>query len=119
MNNKGFTLIELIGSIIILAMIAFILFPAVLNLVNKSNKKIDTSKKAIIESAVCNYAKNNNISDQKVTIDKNDNISKYDYICNGEYLSKDFCDSTLTDSICVNVTKTNDVYTCNIINCTE
>ncbi|MBR3898394.1 MAG: type II secretion system protein [Bacilli bacterium] len=43
--KKGFTLIEMIGSVVILAMIAVVAFPAVLNLLNNSQGKIDDAMK--------------------------------------------------------------------------
>ena len=53
--KKGFTLIEMIGSIIILAMIALVAFPAVLNLITNSQKKVDKSMQDAAISAASEY----------------------------------------------------------------
>lgn len=53
--KKGFTLIEMIGSIVILAMIALIAFPAVLNLLNSSQSKVDDGVKNYIIGAAREY----------------------------------------------------------------
>lgn len=53
--KRGFTLIEMIGSIIILAMIALVAFPAVLNLITNSQGKIDESMKESIIGAAREY----------------------------------------------------------------
>ena len=41
MNNKGFTLIELIGVILILALLAIIVFPNILSSISKNEKTLD------------------------------------------------------------------------------
>lgn len=53
--KKGFTLIEMIGSIVILAMIAIVAFPAVLNLLNNSQGKIDDAMKNTAIGAAREY----------------------------------------------------------------
>ena len=55
MKNKGFTLIELIGSIIILTVIALVTFPAILGLLTTSEEKINNSKMRLIERAAKEY----------------------------------------------------------------
>ena len=53
--KRGFTLIEMIGSIIILAMIALVAFPAVLNLITNSQGKIDDAMKDTAKGATRDY----------------------------------------------------------------
>ena len=53
--KKGFTLIEMIGSVVILAMIALVAFPAVLNLLNNSQGKIDDAMKNTALGAAREY----------------------------------------------------------------
>ena len=55
MKNKGFTLMELLGSITILALIAVIVFPAILNLLGDSQKEIDSKRKEYAISAAREY----------------------------------------------------------------
>ena len=53
--KKGFTLIEMIGSIVILAIIALVAFPAVLNLLNNSQGKIDENMQKYVIGAAKEY----------------------------------------------------------------
>lgn len=53
--KKGFTLIELIGSITILAIIALIAFPVISNVLKKGNDDIDSYTKKVIISAANKY----------------------------------------------------------------
>jgi prepilin-type N-terminal cleavage/methylation domain-containing protein len=54
MKNKGFTLIEMLGALIILLLIALIAFPNIINVVKKSNSKIDQATEALIISGAKN-----------------------------------------------------------------
>lgn len=53
--KKGFTLIEMIGSIVILAIIALVAFPAVLNMLNTSQGKVDQGMKDYAIGAAKEY----------------------------------------------------------------
>lgn len=55
MKNKGFTLIELIGSIIILAIIALVAFPAILGLLTSSEGELNKAKVQVVERAAKEY----------------------------------------------------------------
>ncbi len=55
--NRGFTLIELIGTVVILAVISLIAFPAILNMLNSSNKELEDQTKEFINSAALDYVK--------------------------------------------------------------
>lgn len=57
--NKGFTLIELIGTIVILAVISLIAFPSVISLLNSSNKTVDEQTIKFIEAKAVDYASEN------------------------------------------------------------
>lgn len=57
--NKGFTLIELIGTIVILAVISLIAFPSVVNLLSQSNKTVDDKTKDFICAKAVDYANEN------------------------------------------------------------
>ena len=91
MKNKGFTLIELLGSITILGIIALIAFPAILNSLGSSNKKIDKSKKQYVERIAFDYV-NDNINDFPKNSALNEKIKIIDLINEG-YIS----DSVLTE----------------------
>lgn len=59
MRNKGFTLVELLGVIILLAVIALIAFPPILNQIKKSQNQIDDATNALIISSAKLYVDNN------------------------------------------------------------
>lgn len=51
MKNKGFTLVELLGVIVILAAIALVAFPPIVNQIKKSNEKLDKALNEVIFTA--------------------------------------------------------------------
>lgn len=55
MKKNGFTLIELIASVTILALIALIAFPNILNALKKGQDKVDAGVKRVVESAAESY----------------------------------------------------------------
>ncbi len=59
MKNKGFTLVELIAVITILAVVSIIVFPYVLNLIRNNEVKLTASQENIIYGATELYLKNN------------------------------------------------------------
>ncbi len=59
MKNKGFTLIELIGTVVILAIIALVVLPATLNVMKSSQEEVDKSVIQIVERAADEYVHNN------------------------------------------------------------
>lgn len=70
MKKNGFTLIELIGSVIILAIISLIAFPAIINLLNNSNKAVDEKTEEFIKAAAMSY-----INDHKDNYPKGGNYT--------------------------------------------
>lgn len=94
MSNKGFTLIELVGSIVILAVIALIAFPALLSMLNNSQKNVDDSVKGIIESAAEEYV-NDHIDDYPASGTLN-HISICDLVNQG-YISVSFYEKNKQD----------------------
>ena len=59
MKEKGFTLVELLGVIVILAAIALIAFPPLLNQINKSQNKINDATKQLVLSSANSYVYEN------------------------------------------------------------
>ena len=59
MKEKGFTLIELIGVIALLAIIILITYPSIVNIIKKSNNKIDSATSALIISGAKNMVDEN------------------------------------------------------------
>lgn len=59
MNNKGFTLIELISVILILALLAIIVFPNILSSINKNETELNDDNKKLIVSNAKDYVGDN------------------------------------------------------------
>lgn len=95
-NKKGFTLIELIAVIVILAGVALITFPALLNQINGTKGQISDSLQQIISSSVKSY----------IDANRNEFISSSDHsyiiavsdLVNKNYLSKSMLDSIKDNS---------------------
>ena len=60
MNKKrGFTLVELLGVIVLLALIVLIVFPSIINVIKKSDNSISEANKALIINASKQYVEEN------------------------------------------------------------
>ena len=87
MNNKGFTLIEVIITLSIIAIISLILIPTVNTLIEKQNENSINNFIESIETSALNYAKENkwqlgiNCSDNKNTI-----IVTLKYLLENDYI---------------------------------
>lgn len=106
--KKGFTLVELLGSIVILAIIALIAFPAVLNLLTSSQNKIDDGLKNYVEEAARSY-----VSDHVNDYPKDSSDRKIDVITlkNDGYISEtNFENNKSIQSGCVKVSVKNNNY---------
>lgn len=49
--RKGFTLVELLGTIVILSLIVIVAFPAIISQLKKSNEAVDSSVKQVVTAA--------------------------------------------------------------------
>lgn len=85
MNKKGFTLVELIGVVVILGLIALVAFPSLLNQINSSKKQVSDSQKALIIAAAKNYVdENKNDYANKTSFEISvDNLIEKEYISEG------------------------------------
>lgn len=105
MKNKGFTLIELIGSIVILSVIALVAFPAILGLLTSSQEKIDESKKQFVQRAAKEYVEDNINNYPRKTTEPSKNIKVKDLIEQG-YIKEKTIDQVKDSTIyngCVKV----------------
>ena len=102
-NKKGFTLMELLGTITIITIIMLIVFPNILNLVRKTEVKLTESQKQIIYSASNLYIANNS-SEYEMKSGDVYNI-KLNKLVSNNYLDSAFVDSIedIMDDTCVNV----------------
>ena len=57
--KKGFTLAELLGVTVLLALVVVIAYPVMLNIFEEQKDELDTNKKEIIENVAINYVKSN------------------------------------------------------------
>lgn len=92
MNKNGFTLIELIGSIVILALIALVAFPSIVSVLNKEQGNIDSAVQDRIISGVSEYVYDNTDDFPKQlegnsSIRSNGNVSYQTLVDNG-YIDK-------------------------------
>lgn len=90
MNKKGFTLIELVGAIVIIAILALMAFPALVSMLNKGQEGVDESVKQVIKSAAADCV-NENINDYA---SKCNTVEK---LKNNGYLSTTFYDKYKED----------------------
>lgn len=96
MKKNGFTLIELIGSIVILALIALVAFPSIISVLNKEQGNIDAAVKDRIVAAAAEYV-NDNTADYPKQLEgqsgkrANDTITYQTLVDNG-YLDKSIGD---------------------------
>ena len=108
MKNKGFTLIELIGTIVILSLLLLIISPLVTRSIKEGTEKADNQAKTSIELAAKNWA-----SDNKGLLPKTQNgvyKIKVSDMQNQGYLDDDIklpSTSANINSSCVYITKTN------------
>lgn len=115
MKKNGFTLVELLAVIIILAVIALMAFPAILNSIKKSENTIDDSVKKIILNGAKLYLDDN--------IDDYPKIKGYTYclplvtLIESNHLEKGIIEATMVDASKKTVKVTvDDEYVYKIVN---
>ena len=95
--KKGFTLTELIGVVIILALIALLAFPPILNAIRETKSEISDASKEILYNAVGLYASNNSNSLPKT--EGNVYCITIGTLIKGEYLPTKVYDSVTGEEI--------------------
>ena len=84
--KKGFTLVELIGVVIILALISLLAFPPILNSIRKTKTELSDASKKILYNAASLYVSENLNDFPKY--DGNTFCVSIDTLSKKEYLSK-------------------------------
>ena len=102
MNKKGFTLVELLGSIVILGLIALLVFPAILDFLSSSQKNIDETKKNVILAAAKEYVLDD-VNSYKRTSSLDVNIPTSKLIEEGYITNKDIIENEDLINTCTNV----------------
>lgn len=93
--KKGFTLIEVIGTVIILGMIALLAFPQLLKLVKTTNKELSEASKTLVYTASSQYV-NKYIDDYPKIDDSTYCITMRNLVSEG-FLTKSIEDENLGD----------------------
>ena len=95
--KKGFTLTELIGVVIILALIALLAFPPILNAIRSTKGKISDASKEILYNAVGLYVSDN--SNTLARVEGNTYCVTINELIKGEYLPTTVYDSVTGEEI--------------------
>lgn len=106
MKNKGYTLIELLGVIVILAVLIMLVFPSVINFIKSSNEKKDKLTEELIISAAEDYISDN--SSELYLTSGTEYCISIDALIGKNYLSESAKNSNL-DSKNVKVTYTDKI----------
>ena len=107
MKNKGYTLLELLGVIVILSVLVILVFPSVINFIKKSNNKIDSITNDLIISAVEDYI-SDNTSELHITSGTEYCIS-IDTLIGKQYLQVKLNDADVYSSKSVKITYKNKI----------
>lgn len=109
LNNKGFTLVELLAVLVILIAIMSIAIPSISSSLERSKSKQDTAKQKILESAAELY-----VTDHKNSIDESVTTCSITIkeLKEGNYIDKDAAkDSNGNDfSGCIKYTKSTSTF---------
>ncbi len=99
MKRNGFTLIELIGTVVILAIIALVVLPATLSVMKQGQDEVDKSVIQVVESAANNYVNDNKnlYPKQLETLDKGTEESRKSHgtIPTQELVNKGYLENSL------------------------
>ena len=94
---NGFTLVELLGVVVILAMLALIVYPAVTAQIKRANDKLSTATVSLIETGAKSY-----INDHKNDYPKREN-AKYcitlDTLAKENYIRESIVDPNTNDEL--------------------
>ncbi len=115
MKNKGFTLIELIGTVVILAIIALVVLPATLSVMNQSQAEVDKSVITVVESAANNYV-HDNLNDYPLQLETKTERQDNGTISVQELVNKGYIEQSIYDKhenihdACVKITSNSQKY---------
>lgn len=95
MKNKGFTLMELLGVIIILGILALVTFPPVLNQIKKAKQELENSTRILIIEAAKDYYEDH--VDDYVKTNGNTYCISVNALVENNYLNKKIKDENFND----------------------
>ena len=118
MKKNGFTLIELIGTVVILAIIALVVLPATLSVLNQGQEEVDKSVIDVVESSANNYVNDNKnlYPKQLESLDNGTNKKTHGTISIVELVNKGYLEKSIYDeneniqNACVKVTSNSKKY---------
>ncbi len=82
MNEKGFTLVELLGVLVLLTVVVLVAFPNILGVVKSTSDQVSDATKSLLESNARSYV-NDNLSNYSDSTKKNYCVSVEDLIEEG------------------------------------
>lgn len=95
--KRGFTLVELLGTIVILSLIVIVAFPAIISQLKKSNETIDSSVINVVEAAAREYMKDNKETYPKALQGQ---TKSYGTITVQSLINNGYVEETLADKHC-------------------
>ena len=93
--KRGFTLVELLGTIVILSLIVIIAFPAIISQLKKSNDTVDSSAINVVESAARKYMQDNKETYRKALEGKKKKFDEEPHVA--ELVDKNYIQETFTE----------------------
>lgn len=92
--KRGFTLVELLGTIVILSLIVIVAFPAVISQLKKSNETIDSSTLNFVEAAARNYIKDRKENFPKALDDDSNKVITHGCVTVTDLISEGYLEET-------------------------
>lgn len=116
-NKKGFTLVELLAVLVIMALLMTLAFPNFSSLTSKAKSNYDSSTKVLLRSAAKMYVSNNRQEVDEYLKSNTKYCLPVGKLIAYEYLDsdiKDVSENVIPNNKCINITKNGDDYLYNV-----